>query len=82
MPDADGRCTLTSDPIRDIEDPLVYGVRMSRATTCDILQAFRNECVQLGHHRALYPFEDRRVVDQAAKVAYMLDHLRDRFECR
>ena len=73
---------MTSDPIRDIEDPLVYGIRMSRATTCDVLQAFRNECVQLGQHRAQYPFEDRRVVDQAAKCAHMLDHLRDRFECR
>lgn len=73
---------MTSDPIRDIEDPLVYGVRMSRATTCDILQAFKNECIQLGHVRAHYPFEDRRVVDQAAKCAHMLDHLRDRFECR
>jgi hypothetical protein len=55
---------------------------MSRATTCDILQAFKAECIQLGHVRAHYPFEDRRVVDQAAKCAYMLDHLRDRFECR
>lgn len=73
---------MTSDPIRDIEDPLVYGVRMSRATTCDILQAFKHECIQLGHVRAHYSFEDRRVVDQAAKCAYMLDHLRDRFECR
>ena len=53
---------MTSDPIRDIEDPLVYGVRMSRATTCDILQAFKTECIQLGHYRAHYPFEDRRVV--------------------
>ena len=73
---------MTSDPIRDIEDPLVYGIRMSRATTCDILQAFKAECIQLGQHRAQYPFEDRRVVDQAQKVAHMLDHLRDRFECR
>jgi len=73
---------VTSDPIRDIEDPLVYGIRMSRATTCDILQAFKNECVQLGQYRAQYPFIDSRVVDQAAKCAYMLDHLRDRFECR
>ena len=73
---------MTSDPIRDIEDPLVYGVRMSRATTCDILQAFKSECILLGQHKAQYPFEDRRVVDQAAKCSYMLDHLRDRFECR
>ena len=73
---------MTSDQIRDIEDPLVYGVRMTRATTCDILQAFKAECIQLGQHRAQYPFEDRRVVDQAAKCAHMLDHLRDRFECR
>lgn len=55
---------------------------MSRATTCDILQAFKNECIQLGHARAHYPFADKRVVDQAAKCAHMLDHLRDRFECR
>lgn len=73
---------MTADPIRDIEDPLVYGVRMSRATTCDILLAFQKECVQLGQHKAQYPFEDRRVREQAEKVAHMLSHLQERFECR
>jgi len=67
---------------RDITDPIVAGIRMSRATTCEIIEAFRDECIQLGHYRVHYPFDDRRVVDQAAKCGAMLDHLRDRFECR
>lgn len=61
--------------------PVVCGRSMYRATTCELVDAIRDESVTLGMHKAQYPFDDARVVAQAAKVAALASHLRDRIEC-
>jgi hypothetical protein len=69
---------LTRDPTGE---PIVCGRAMSRASTCDLIAAIRDESVTLGMHKAQYPFDDRRVMDQTAKVHQLVVHLRERFEC-
>lgn len=63
------------------KEPVVLGRPMSRATTCELIEAIRDEAITLGMHKAQYPWDDRRVVDQTAKVQALSDHLRERFEC-
>jgi hypothetical protein len=69
---------LTRDPTGE---PIVCGRAMSRASTCDLITAVSNESITLGMHKCQYPWEDRRVVDQTAKVQALVEHLRERFEC-
>jgi hypothetical protein len=54
---------------------------MSRASTCDLIEAIRDEAVTLGMHKAQYPWDDKRIVHQTRVVQQMVEHLRERFEC-
>jgi hypothetical protein len=69
---------LTRDPVGE---PIVCGRPMSRASTCDLIEAIRDEAVTLGMHKAQYPWDDSRVVHQTRVVQQMVEHLRERFEC-
>jgi hypothetical protein len=69
---------LTRDPTGE---PIVCGRPMSRASTCDLITAIKDEAITLGMHKCQYAWDDRRVVDQTAKVTALVDHLRERFEC-
>jgi len=69
---------LSRDPVGE---PIVGDRPMSRATTCDLIDAIRDEAIQLGMHKSQYPFDDRRVIVQTAKVAALVEHLRERIEC-
>jgi hypothetical protein len=72
---------VIADMIGAEREPIVCGRAMSRASTCDLIAAIRDESVTLGMHKAQYPFDDRRVMDQTAKVHQLVVHLRERFEC-
>ena len=61
--------------------PIVNGRSMFVASACELVDAIRNEAITLGMHKAQYPFSDRRVTEQAAKVNALVQHLRDRLEC-
>jgi hypothetical protein len=63
------------------KEPVVLGRPMSRATTCDLITALKDEAITLGMHKTQYPWDDKRVVEQVAKVQEMVEHLRERFEC-
>ena len=65
----------------DAAPPIVNGRSMFVASACELVDAIRNEAITLGMHKAQYPFNDSRVVDQAAKVNALVQHLRDRLEC-
>ena len=69
---------LTRDPVGE---PVVAGRSMSRASTCDLITALKDEAITLGMHKTQYPWDDKRVVEQVAKVQAMVEHLRERFEC-
>jgi len=69
---------LTRDPVGE---PVVAGRSMSRASTCDLITALKDEAITLGMHQCPYPWDDNRVVEQVAKVQAMVEHLRERFEC-
>ena len=69
---------LTRDPVGE---PVVAGRSMSRASTCDLITALKDEAITLGMHKTQYPWDDNRVVEQVAKVQAMVEHLRERFEC-
>ena len=69
---------LTRDPVGE---PIVAGRPMSRASTCDLITALKDESITLGMHKCQYPWDDKRVVEQVAKVQVMVEHLRERFEC-
>lgn len=69
---------LTRDPVGE---PIVAGRAMSRASTCDLITAVSSESITLGMHKSQYPFDDARVLAQAAKVTALANHLRDRMEC-
>jgi len=69
---------MTRDPAGE---PIVAGRAMSRASTCDLITAVSNEAITLGMHKCQYAWDDKRVVDQTAKVQALVDHLRERFEC-
>ena len=69
---------LTRDPVGE---PVVAGRSMSRASTCDLITALKDEAITLGMHKCQYPWDDNRVVEQVAKVQAMVEHLRERFEC-
>jgi hypothetical protein len=72
---------VIADMIGAEREPIVCGRPMSRASTCDLIAAIRDESVTLGMHKSQYPFDDRRVMDQTAKVHQLVVHLRERFEC-
>ena len=69
---------LTRDPVGE---PVVAGRSMSRASTCDLITALKDEAITLGMHKAQYPWDDKRIVHQTRVVQQMTDHLRERFEC-
>ena len=60
---------------------MVNGRSRYVASACELVDAIRNDAITLGMHKAQYPFNDSRVVDQAAKVNALVQHLRDRLEC-
>ena len=62
-------------------EPIVCGRPMSRVTTCELIEAVRDEAITLGMHKTQYPWDDARVVHQTRVVQQMVDHLRERFEC-
>ena len=72
---------VIADMLNAEREPIVAERPMSRATTCELIAAIRDESVTLGMHKAQYPFDDRRVMDQTAKVHQLVVHLRERFEC-
>jgi hypothetical protein len=72
---------VIADMIGAEREPIVCGRPMSRASTCELIEAIRDEAVTLGMHKSQYPFDDRRVMDQTAKVHQLVVHLRERFEC-
>jgi hypothetical protein len=69
---------MTRDPAGE---PIVAERPMSRASTCELIEAIRDEAVTLGMHKAQYAWDDQRIVDQTRKVQMMVGHLRERFEC-
>ena len=73
---------LMAHMTRDPEgEPIVAGRPMSRVTTCELIEAVRDEAITLGMHKTQYPWDDARVVHQTRVVQQMVDHLRERFEC-
>lgn len=72
---------VIADMIGAESEPIVCGRPMSRASTCELIEAMRDEAVTLGMHKSQYPFDDRRVVHQTRVVQQMVEHLRERFEC-
>jgi hypothetical protein len=72
---------VIADMLNAEREPIVAERPMSRATTCELIEAIRDESVTLGMHKAQYAWDDRRIVDQTRKVQMMVDHLRERFEC-
>jgi hypothetical protein len=72
---------VIADMLAQEAEPIVSGRPMHRATMCELVDAIRDEAVTLGMHKAQYPFDDRRVVSQVAKVGALVDHLKERMEC-
>lgn len=72
---------VIADMLNAEREPVVAERPMSRATTCELITAVSNESITLGMHKAQYPWDDKRVVDQTRKVQVMVEHLRERFEC-
>ena len=72
---------VIADMIGAEREPIVAGRPMSRASTCELIEAIRDEAVTLGMHKAQYPWDDKRIVHQTRVVQQMTDHLRERFEC-
>ena len=72
---------VIADMLNAEREPIVCGRPMSRASTCELIEAIRDEAVTLGMHKSQYPFDDRRVVHQTRVVQQMVEHLRERFEC-
>jgi hypothetical protein len=72
---------VIADMLAQNAEPIVSGRPMHRATMCELADAIRDESVTLGMHKAQYPFDDRRVVSQVAKVGALVDHLKERMEC-
>jgi hypothetical protein len=72
---------VIADMIGAEREPIVCGRPMSRASTCDLIEAIRDEAVTLGMHKAQYPWDDKRIVHQTRVVQQMVEHLRERFEC-
>lgn len=72
---------VIADMLAKDAEPIVSGRPMHRATMCELVDAIRDESVTLGMHKAQYPFDDRRVVSQVAKVGALVDHLKERMEC-
>jgi hypothetical protein len=65
----------------DGNPPIINGRSMYVASASELVDAIRDESVTLGMHKAQYPFDDRRVVSQVAKVGALVDHLKERMEC-
>ena len=72
---------VIADMLNAEREPVVAERPMSRATTCDLITALKDEAITLGMHKTQYPWDDKRVVEQVAKVQAMVEHLRERFEC-
>ena len=72
---------VIADMLAQNPEPMVNGRPMGRSTMCELVDAIRDEAVTLGMHKSGYPFDDRRVVSQVAKVGAMVDHLKERMEC-
>jgi len=72
---------VIADMLAQNAEPMVNGRPMHRATMCELVDAIRDQSVTLGMHKSQYPFDDRRVVDQVAKVSALVEHLKERMEC-
>ena len=72
---------VIADMLNAEREPLVAERPMSRASTCELIEAIREEAITLGMHKAQYPWDDARVVHQTRVVQQMVEHLSERFKC-
>jgi hypothetical protein len=72
---------VIADMLAQNPEPMVNGRPMGRATMCELVDAIRNESIRMGMDKAMYQPNDPARAVQAAKVAALVDHLKERMEC-
>lgn len=72
---------VIADMLAQNPEPMVNGRPMGRATMCELVDAIRDQSIMLGMNKAMYQPHDPVSVSQVAKVAALVEHLKERMEC-
>jgi hypothetical protein len=72
---------VIADMLAQNTEPMVNGRPMHRATMCELVDAIRDQAIVVGMNKVMYQPNDPTTVAQVAKVAALVEHLKERMEC-
>ena len=72
---------VIADMLAQNAEPMVNGRPMHRATMCELVDAIRDQSIVVGMNKVMYQPNDPTTVAQVAKVAALVEHLKERMEC-
>ena len=72
---------VIADMLAQDAEPIISGRPMHRATMCELVDAIRDQAIVVGMNKVMYQPNDPTTVAQVAKVAALVEHLKERMEC-